>query len=315
MDKRLGRGLGSLLGAPVPETEETPNVAGAASLPIDQIRTNRYQPRKTFDPAGLEELRDSIRTHGILQPVVVRQTPLGYELIVGERRWRGARLAGLREIPAIVRTEVPDSEMLELALVENVQRRDLDALEKARGYQQMIDQLKLTQEQVAERVGLKRATIANHLRLLDLEEDGQQALAEGLITMGHARALLGVRDEGKRGALLARIVREGLSVRQTEASVQSLTALRTTEVTDPDSTSRPGQSDRAADLKAGGVKPGGLKPEEPWVRELQRQMQLHLGTKVSLANGPGYVGKIVIEYYSREDLDRLVEVLAPKEGL
>lgn len=305
MEKRLGRGLGSLLGTSIPETEETQAPAGPVSLPIDQIRPNRHQPRKTFDPASLEELRDSIRNHGLLQPVVVRQTPLGYELIVGERRWRGARLAGLREIPAIVRSEVSDGEMLELALVENVQRRDLDALEKARGYQQMVDQLGLTQDQVAARVGLKRATIANHLRLLDLAEDAQKALTEGLLSMGHARALLGVRDERKRSELLGRIVREGWSVRQTEASVQGLIAAGRGE-TEPDGAS-------TSDRPPGRAKE--LTPEEPWVREVQRQMQLRLGTKVSLANGPGYVGKIVIEYYSREDLDRLVELLAPRESL
>lgn len=303
LEKRLGRGLGSLLGTPVPETQEPGPAPGPVSIPIDRIRPNRFQPRKTFDPAGLEELRDSIRNHGVLQPVVVRQTPLGYELIVGERRWRGARLAGLSEIPALVRQEVSDEDMLELALVENVQRKDLDALEKARGYQQMMEQLGLKQEEVAKRVGLKRATIANHLRLLELPQDAQRALSEGLLTMGHARALLGVRDESKRTDLLGRIVREGWSVRQTEASVQEVVAASTAsvEVKETVARAREGSKGRA------------LTPEEPWVRDLQRRMQLHLGAKVGLANGPGFVGKIVIEYYNREDLDRLVAILAPQE--
>jgi len=303
LEKRLGRGLGSLLGTPVPETEGPGSTPGPVSIPIDRIRPNRFQPRKTFDPAGLEELRDSIRNHGVLQPVVVRQTPLGYELIVGERRWRGARLAGLTEIPAIVRQEVSDEDMLELALVENVQRKDLDALEKARGYQQMMEQRGLKQGEVATRVGLKRATIANHLRLLELPQEAQKALSQGLLTMGHARALLGVRDETKLADLLGRVVREGWSVRQTEATVQGVAAAATASVEVKESTSRARE----------GSKGQALTPEEPWVRDLQRRMQMHLGTKVSLANGPGFVGRIVIEYYTREDLERLVALLVPRE--
>ena len=303
MERRLGRGLGSLLGgstADLPaKAPETP--APDAELSILEIRPNPHQPRETFDPEGLEELRDSIRRHGVLQPVVVRAAAEGYELIAGERRWRAARLAGLERIPATIRHEVSDEVMLELALVENVQRRDLDALEKARGYRNMMEQLGLTQEQVAEKVGLKRATVANHLRLLELPEDIQGALIRGLITMGHARALLALPDGEAQAALLGTIVREGLSVRQTEARVRG--------------GSPTGGSTPAAAAATAPAEPEAPEEELPWVTDLQRRMQIHLGTKVQLQNREGYKGKIVIDYYGREDLERLLEILAPREEI
>lgn len=304
LERRLGRGLGSLLGSPTEESETPQN---PTTIPLDKIRPNAEQPRSTFDPAGLEELRDSILEHGVLQPVVVRAVADGYELIAGERRWRCARLAGLKEIPAVVR-EVSDQARLELALVENVQRRDLDALEKAEGYRRLMDALGLTQEQVAKKVGLKRATIANHLRLLELPKDVQTALAQGLVTMGHARALLGLPGAPEQLQLLERIVREELSVRQSEALVRSAvggsgTPAKAAEVESP----APASPSKAVEAQP--------EAQEPWVQDLQRQMQIHLGTKVSLSNREGYKGKIVIEYYGRDDLDRLLAILAPRETL
>ena len=304
MERRLGRGLGSLLGSP---TEEAQAPQNPTTLPLDRIRPNAEQPRSTFDPAGLEELRDSILEHGVLQPIVVRAVADGYELIAGERRWRCARLAGLKEIPAVIR-EVTDQARLELALVENVQRRDLDALEKAQGYRRLMEALGLTQEQVAKKVGLKRATIANHLRLLELPKDVQTALAQGLVTMGHARALLGLSEAAEQLQLLERIVRDELSVRQSEALVRAAVG----------GTPAPaGASHAAPAVDASPAKASEVEKEstEPWVQDLQRQMQIHLGTKVTLANRDGYKGKIVIEYYGREDLDRLLSILAPKETL
>lgn len=293
MERRLGRGLGSLLGDSVanPEVTETTRPELAQELRLDEIRPNPQQPRTVFDPGPLEELRDSIRNHGVLQPVVVRRTARGYELIAGERRWRGARLAGLERIPAMVRDDISDNDMLELALVENVQRRDLDALEKARGYQGMIDALSLTQDQVAQKVGLKRSTVANHLRLLELPERAQAAIREGLVTMGHARALLGLSDEAQILAILAKVAREGLSVRQTEALVRE---------------SAGGQAEETEKT---------ITPPAPWVTELQDRMRDHLGTKVQVHNKQGYRGQITIDYYGREDLDRLLGVLAPRESL
>lgn len=304
LERRLGRGLGSLLGSTTEESEAPQN---PTTIPLDKIRPNAEQPRSTFDPAGLEELRDSILEHGVLQPVVVRAVAEGYELIAGERRWRCARLAGLKEIPAVVR-EVTDQARLELALVENVQRRDLDALEKAQGYRRLMDALGLTQEQVAKKVGLKRATIANHLRLLDLPKDVQTALAQGLVTMGHARALLGLPGAPEQLGLLERIVREELSVRQSEALVRSAVG----GVTPPVASIDPAVE---VDPKPQAPVVSEVATQEPWAQDLQRQMQIHLGTKVSLVNREGYKGKIVIEYYGREDLDRLIAILAPQETI
>jgi ParB family chromosome partitioning protein len=291
MEKRLGRGLGSLLGQTVQVAEEkAPTEVG-----VHQIQANPFQPRKTFDPEGLEELASSIRLHGLLQPVVLRVFGTGYQLIAGERRWRAAQLAGLSSLPAVIRHEVSDQQMLELALIENVQRRELDAIERARGYQQMIDQLRITQEEVARKVGLQRATVTNHLRLLELPAEIQESLSRGLVTMGHARALLAVRDvEGSR-SLLERIVREDLSVRQVEELVRE--------------SSKPAKVPSEKEV----VQASTSSPA--WVRAIEQRLQLALGTKVKIRNGSGYRGQIVIEYYGREDIDRLVEALAPAEEL
>ncbi|MAF64999.1 MAG: hypothetical protein CMJ84_04975 [Planctomycetes bacterium] len=288
VERRLGRGLSSLLGSPAAEESgERPS-----EIPVAEIGPNPHQPRRTFDPAGLEELRASIASHGLLQPVVVRRHGGGWELIAGERRLRAAALAGLEVIPALVREGVGDDEMLELALVENVQRRDLDAMEKARGYQRLMQSLGLTHEQVAAKVGLERSSVTNHLRLLDLTEDVQVAVTEGLIGMTHARALLGVSDPTKQRRLLGRVVREGLSARQVEALVAN-------------SSGKTPTPERAA-------RPAG----PPWARELSDRMREHLGTRVEVRNGSkGVRGQIVIEYYDRESLDRLGDLLAPRTSL
>lgn len=289
MERRLGRGLGSLLGETRPQ--EAPS-----EIELDSIRPNPYQPRKVFDAEGLEELRDSIRTHGLLQPIVVRRAGQGFELVSGERRCRASRLAGLARIPAIVRESVTDAEMLELALVENVQRKDLDPLERARGFQALMDNLKLTQEQVAAKVGLKRATVANHLRLLELPSKVQEALAKGLISMGHARALLGVPNPARCAALMEETIRKDLSVRAVEERVRQLALVKPS---------------------TGGPFAGKIQQKAlvPWAVDLQRRMQESLGTKVAIEPGEGQRGRIVIEYFSRADLDRLIERLAPSPRL
>jgi len=282
-----------------PEQEAARSGEGELELSLIEIRPNPHQPREVFDTEGLEELRDSIRNHGVLQPVVVRRAADGYELVAGERRWRAARLAGLQAIPARIREDVTDEDMLELALVENVQRRDLDALEKARGYRRMMDRLSLTQAQVAEKVGLKRATVTNHLRLLELGQEAQEALTAGLISMGHARALLSETDPERAQATLESIVRDGLSVRATEARVRG------------EEPSKGPTEKKKGDGDAGAVE----AQVEPWVSDLQRRMQIHLGTRVQLQNKEGFKGRIVIEFYGREDLDRLITLLAPEEEL
>lgn len=297
MERRLGRGLGALLtgGTITPESASAPKgIEGAELVSLDRIQPNPYQPRKTFDEAGLSELVQSIQRHGLLQPVVLRAVGDGYELVSGERRVRAFRQLGRPTIPAIIRASVANSEMLELALVENLQRRDLDPIERAQGYQRMMAELGLTQEQVAEKVGLQRPTVANHLRLLELPDLVQQALAKGMIQMGHARALLGSKDATRTQRLLEKTVRDDLSVRQVEVLVREQAATPDAVSNEPIRT---------------------LVPPAPWVRELEARMREHLGTKVELKNGPGYRGQIVIQYFQREDLERLANLLAPRERL
>lgn len=289
MERRLGKGLGVLLGA-APTVEAR---SSTVELPLDSLRANPFQPRKSFDQQSLDELADSIQSHGVLQPVVVRVVRDGYELIAGERRWRASQLAGRKTIAAVVLPQVADAQMLEIALIENVQRQDLNAIERARGYQQMMQSLGITQDDVAKKVGLKRSTVANHLRLLDLPVEIQEAVGHGLVSMGHARALLGLSDGSGALLIVERIVREDLSVRQVEKLVR-------------DTTLKPAR--RAEPVKS-------IVPQPAWARELEERMRRNLGTKVSLQNGPGYRGQIVIEYFSRGDLERVCQVLAPREEI
>lgn len=285
-ERRLGRGLGSLLGGESSEAD----AGDVREVPLDLIRANPHQPRRVFDPSAMEELAESIRQHGVLQAIVVRPQGDGFELVAGERRTRAARMAGLSVIPATVRADITDAQMLELAMVENVQRQDLDPIERARGYRQMAEQLSLTQEQVADRVGLRRASVANHVRLLDLPEAAQAAVQAGLVSMGHARALLGLNRPERILDLVERIAREGLSVRDVEAMVRA-------------------ESKPRGSSSGSGITPAG---SPPWIRELEQRMEEHLGTKVSLRNQPGFRGQVVIDYFNRSDLDRICQILAPK---
>ncbi len=231
MTKRsaLGKGLGALLGdAGTPrETHEihriiSGNPAAVSDVPLDQIVPNPWQPRASFDPEALEELTDSIRTLGIIQPLTLRKTgPASYQIISGERRYRAALAAGLRSVPAYIR-QADDAAMLEMAIVENIQREDLDAIETALSFQRLIDECNLTQEAMALRVGKKRATIANYLRLLKLPEEIQKALKIGKISAGHAKALLGTDDLAQQLKLCENTIRNDWSVRQLEQKVQAL---------------------------------------------------------------------------------------------
>jgi len=264
---------------------------------LDRIKPNPFQPRKSMDPAGLEELRDSISSHGILQPIVLRSTRGEFELIAGERRWRAAGLAGLERIPALVREGVSDGDMLELALVENVQRRDLNPIERAEGFRAIMQSLSITQEGVAAKVGLKRATVANHLRLLELPEEIQAAVGRGLVSMGHARALLALPSGEKMAGFLEQIVRDELSVREVGRRVrEELATIRSPQ----------------ASGKNGGAAPGPQAPAKPWIADLERKIRENLGTKTTIHHGPGMTGRIVIEYYTRESLERVCEILAPR---
>src|SRR5205814_7505187 len=275
----LGRGLASLI-------PQRPNGSTPAplELSIDRIRRNPYQPRQRVDEEALAQLVDSIREHGVLQPILVTETPDGYQLVAGERRLRAAQLAGLTRIPAVVR-QLADRDQLELALVENLQRADLNAVEEAAAFRQLIDDFAFTQEQLAARFGRARSTVANTLRLLDMRPAIQAAVADGRISEGHARAMAGL-PEAEETRLLALIQTRGLSVRQTEELARRL-------------------RDASAASAAAAAGPSKADPELERVEEELRQA---LGTKVSLARSRRG-GRIVIEYYSDEELSRLYERL------
>ena len=215
--KALGRGLDALLPGPVSAVEKA---EGVTEVDIDRVRPNVRQPREEFSSGSLESLAESLRTHGLLQPIVVRRVSDGYELIAGERRWRGAQRAGLHRIPALIR-EADSGEALELALVENLQRIDLNPIEEARGYRALLDEVGSSQEEVAAVAGKNRSTVANYLRLLRLPEPIQKSLADGDLSMGHARAILGLEDAAAQLRLAEEAIARGWSVRQTEARVRS----------------------------------------------------------------------------------------------
>ncbi len=288
MERRLGRGLGALL----PESARSRD---PLELELDSIRPNPHQPRQVFRPDGLEELRQSIVNHGVLQPVVVRKVGSSYELVSGERRWRASRLAGARTIPVVVRSNVSDEDMLELALVENVQRRDLNPMERARGFKRMMDQLGLTQEKVANRVGLNRSSVANHVRLLELPDTVQEAVSNGALSMGHAKALLALQDQSRLMDLASEAMEGKLSVREVERIVREASHTPEPSV---QGDSEPGEQPDAT-----------LIPQAPWVQDLESRMREFLGAKVRLKNGEDYQGQIVIDYCGREDLERLITKL------
>jgi len=285
----LGRGLGAL----IPESALSAadeGQGGIRSIPIASIEPNPDQPRKLFDDASLAELAESIRRHGIIQPLIVEAMDAGrYRIVAGERRWRAARLAGLADAPVIVR-EFGKERRMEVALVENVQREDLNPVDEAEAYRQLMEATSLTQDQVAERVGKSRSAVANSLRLLNLPAEAMEAVRSGAASAGHARAILSVTDPAKRGLLLRRVVSEGISVREAEAAA---TALNT------------GSSPDAARKPAPKASP---KAHDPDLAAIEQKLIDGLGTKVSI-KGDAKKGSIVVDYYSMEDLERLIELI------
>jgi ParB family chromosome partitioning protein len=274
----LGRGLEAL----IPLAKGEP---GIAEIPLAEIRPSPFQPRKRFDDKKLGELAASIRARGILSPVIVRQIPGGYELVAGERRLRAAERAGLERIPAVVR-EISNAEMLEVALIENVQREDLNPIEEAEVYRRLIEEFGLTQDEMAARVGKDRASVANTLRLLKLPHPIREDLIGGAISAGHGRALLGL--EGRELQLKAReaVIRRGLSVRATELLVRRLN-------------SGPAAQDRTIRRKA------------PGLAQAEEQLRRALATKVRIIR-QGQRGRIEVEFYSEDDLDRLVRKICSR---
>ena len=280
-EKGMGKGLSALLGDDFSADFSAP----ASTLPVSQIESCRNQPRKNFDPEKLEELADSIREHGVIQPLTVRKLSSGYyQIIAGERRWRAARLAGLEEIPAVV-IEADDRKAMELAMIENLQREDLNPMEEAQGYRALIDNYGMTQEQAAQRVGKSRSAVANAMRLLDLEENLQVLVEDGELSAGHARALLPLSPLLRVQAART-VTQSGLSVRQTEQLVKRLLA-----------------KDQAEEKQEKTV-----PPLVDYVAEAEKSLSSRLGRACHISQGRKK-GKIEIEYYGVDDLNDLLEAL------
>ena len=275
----LGRGLNALLGDPVLQNQGE----GSVSLPISQVEPGLNQPRKRFDPDSLSELADSIRIHGVIQPLTVRRLSSGYyQIIAGERRWRAAKQAGLDEIPAVI-IEADDRKVMELGLIENLQREDLNPAEEARGYQTLMAEYGLTQEQVAQRMGKSRPAVTNALRLLNLPEDLMALVEDGSLSAGHARALLGAPNQTLQRQAAKAVLEKDLSVRQTEALVKAL------------------QKEKKE------------KPQEDnvlaiYLADIEKNLGSQLGRKVHIQH-KGKKCKVELEYYSEDDLDALLRLL------
>ena len=281
LERGLGKGLGALLGDAALNTQE----GGSLSLPISQVEPGLKQPRKRFDEESLHDLADSIRTHGVIQPLTVRRLSSGYyQIIAGERRWRAAKLAGLTEIPAVI-IEADDRKVMELGLIENLQREDLNPVEEANGYKVLMEEYGLTQEEVAQRVGKSRPAVANALRLLALPDAVHQLLEEGRLSAGHARAILSVPSGELQKKLAQKVIAEDLSVRQTEALAKRLAA---GEKEPPSPTPGP-------DLSI-------------YLREAEKTLATRFGRKVHIVNGKKK-GKVELEYYNPEDLNVLLDLL------
>ena len=275
-ERKLGRGLDSLLGVPRAKGGEE-----VTPIPVTELRRSPFQPRQEFDEGKLQELAASIKESGVLQPILVRPSGTGYEIVAGERRFRAAEKAGLKEIPALIRP-YSDEDVLVLSLVENVQRADLNPIDKAQAYQRLVKHLGITQADIAQKLGLNGATVSNMLRLLELPSEVKDLVRNRALTMGHARALLGLESDGARLVLARRIIKEGLSVRAAEELVRSGDGARPQRRKQPRKTAE--------------------------VAALEGELRRALGTKVKIEDRRGK-GRIVIEYYSPAEFERLSTLL------
>lgn len=280
MAKGLGKGLDAFFPSMQPEKEEV-----VKEVSVKELRPNPYQPRKVFDKEAIEELKSSILEHGILQPIIVRKSIKGYEIVVGERRYRAAKEAKLEKVPVVIR-ELTEQQMMELAVLENLQREDLSPIEEASAYQLLMEKLSITQEQLAKRLGKSRPHIANHIRLLSLPPKIQELISDGKISMGHGRALLGLRQKEKIALLVEKILKEGLNVRQLEQLIQNINENVSRE------TKKPKQEKNVF-----------IRTQESYLRE-------RFGTTVNIKQNKNKdKGKIEIEFFSKDDLERILELL------
>ncbi|ASJ56550.1 stage 0 sporulation protein J [Brevibacillus formosus] len=277
MSRGLGKGLNALITSNLIEEGEQ-----VKEVSINEIRPNPYQPRKEFEQSAIEELAQSIKEHGIIQPLIVRKSIKGYELVAGERRLRAAKLAGLKEVPVVVKAYT-DQQLMEIALIENLQRENLNPLEEAEAYDKLISHHDYTQEQLAQKIGKSRPHVANMLRLLQLPEKIRKMVSAAELSMGHSRALLGVTDKKVQQQLANDVVEKGLSVRQLEELVKQLNVSRETKKKKP-------------------------AKNEPVLIEMEERLRSRFGTSVKIKKGSKR-GKIEIDFYSQEDLERIIDML------
>lgn len=275
MEKRLGKGLDALISEEVSRGKEK-----VERVKLSEVVPNPFQPRKNFSTEKMEELVSSIREKGVIQPVLVRPVEGGYEIVAGERRWRAAQQLEMEEIPAIVRGDIDDVNSLEISLIENIQREELNPIEEANAYQELIGRFEYTLDKVGQMMGKDKTTISNSLRLLTLSDEIRDLIAEGTISTGHAKALLSITSEHKRKRILRTIMRKGISVRETEHLVRRMseTKIKTKKVKDPETA------------------------------RIEEDLQHKLGTKVSIHQGKKR-GRIEIQYFSNEDLERLLQII------
>ena len=288
----LGKGIDSLIPNKVSATKteaknenvKNDKVIEGVLVNINKVEPNREQPRKNFDKEALEELADSIKQYGLIQPIVVQKKDDYYEIIAGERRWRAAKLAGLTEIPVIVK-EFSEQELVEISLIENIQREDLNPVEEAMAYKRLIDEFHLKQDEIAERVGKSRTAVTNAMRLLKLSEKVQQMLIDEMITAGHARAILSIADKEKQESIAMKVFDEKLSVRETEALVKRML--------EPPKTAKKSKFSSA---------------EDAIYESLEEKMKSIMGTRVQIHRKKNDKGKIEIEYYSKDELERIIDL-------
>ncbi|WP_100400493.1 ParB/RepB/Spo0J family partition protein [Bacillus sp. FJAT-44742] len=284
----MGKGLGKGLSAFFPE-ELTSQEDGVQEVRVKDLRPNPYQPRKVFSKEAIEELRISIERNGILQPLIVRKSIKGYEIVVGERRFRAAQAAKLDRVPAIVK-DLSDEKMMEIALIENLQRENLNPLEEAYAYEKLMNYLEVTQEQLSKRLGKSRPHIANHLRLLQLPAKVQQMIGEKELSMGHGRTLLGLKEEKEITKAAEKVLKDKLSVRQTEELVQRINE----------------------DVSRGTKKKNEGKPSV-FIKAKEEELRTYFGTSVSIKKGKKR-GKIEIEFFSEDDLERILQLMESEEA-
>ncbi|TKI58118.1 ParB/RepB/Spo0J family partition protein [Brevibacillus antibioticus] len=277
MSRGLGKGLNALITSNLIEEGEQ-----VKEVSLNEIRPNPYQPRKEFEQSAIDELAQSIKEHGIIQPLIVRKSIKGYELVAGERRLRAAKVAGLKEVPVVVKAYT-DQQLMEIALIENLQRENLNPLEEAEAYDKLISHHDYTQEQLAQKIGKSRPHVANMLRLLQLPEKIRKMVSAGELSMGHSRALLGVTDKKVQQQLANDVVEKGLSVRQLEELVKQLNVSRETKKKKP-------------------------AKNEPVLIQMEERLRSRFGTSVKIKKGSKR-GKIEIDFYSQEDLERIIDML------